>query len=139
MGVPDLPIGPTLPFTPGEGAPPPPPPTTLPRVHKAPAHLSGTMGVLDRPAAPVLPFAKSTPDEPPDLTLDAYAALRAKLTVKGEGDPGTWREFGIASHAMKEALQARFAARFRDDPEARDRFVALVQGMVSELRKTPAG
>jgi len=77
---------------------------------------------------------------PPGLALEEYAALRANLTVEGEEDRGTWREFGIASHAMKEALQMRFATRFRDDPEARDRFVALVQGMVSELRaKAPLG
>ena len=147
----DLPIGPALPFAKSAddtlpvpppkplspssaGDEPPPPPSTLPRVHKAPAHLSGTMRALDLPVAPALPFAKNAPGEPPALTLEEYAALRANLTVKGEEDPGTWKQFGIASHAMKEALQARFAARFRDDAEARDRFVALLQRMVSDLR-----
>ncbi len=151
----DLPIGPALPFAKSTGAEPPAPspPTppspsvagdsaaapTLPRVQKAPAHLTGTMSVSDLPVAAVLPFAQGAAGEAPALTLEEYASLRASLTVNGEEDAATWKQFGIVSQAMKEALQARFAARFRDDAEARDRFVALLQRMVGELRAKAHG
>jgi len=111
--------------------------STLPRVNKAPEHLTGTMSFTDLPLAAALPFAQRGAVEPPPLTVEDYASLRASLTVKGEDDAETWKRFGIASPAMKEALQVRFAAKFRDDPESRDRFVALLQRLVSELRAKP--
>jgi hypothetical protein len=89
--------------------------------------------VLDLPLGPALPFAMGA-CEPPALTLEEYATLRAHLIVKGEEDPETWKQFGIASPAIKEALQTRFATRFREDREAQGRFVELVRRMVEELR-----
>ena len=58
--------------------------------------------------------------------------------MKGEDDAATWREFGVTSRSAKEALQARFAARFRQDSAAQARFVDLVRGLVSDLRAQSA-
>ena len=149
--LPGLPIGLALPFAKSTGDRPlpqppssdagesKPAPTTLPRVHKAPAHLTGTTNLPSLPIGFALPFAKSTGDHPPVLTLEEYAALRANLTVKGEEDAETWKRFGISSRAMKEALQVYFAAKFRDSPETRDRFFELLQRMLTELRGKPPG
>jgi Pentapeptide repeats (8 copies) len=129
----DPPVGPALPFAKGTSRSPEPP-AALPRVNRAPAHLSGTVSALDPPVGPALPFDRSASSEPPPMTLEEYATLRAHLTVQGEEDPAIWKQFGIASRAIKEALQARFAARFREDPDAQARFVELVRRMVDELR-----
>ena len=139
----DLPIGPALPFARGTGDPPPAPLPALPRFNKAPRAPLRDGGRARRAGRGRAPFRRERGERggrAPALTLEEYAALRASLTVKGEEDPETWKAFGIASRAMKEALQARVAARLRDDPEARDRVVALVQRMVSDLRaKAPGG
>ena len=68
------------------------------------------------------------------LTLEQYAKLRARLMVEGEDDQQVWKEFGVASKAVKEALQARFAGQFRNDPAAQARFVELIQQLVGQLR-----
>jgi len=78
-----------------------------------------------------LPFSA---DAGPQLTLEQYAILRAQLAVKGEDDPETLRLFGITSRSAKEALQARFAERFRQDGAAQARFVDLVRALTTELR-----
>jgi hypothetical protein len=107
-------------------------------VNKAPAQFTGS-SAFDPNVAAALPFAQGAAGEPPSLTVEEYASFRANLAVKGEEDPATWKQFGIASQAMKEALQVRFAARFRHDPEVRDRFVALLQRTVNELRAKAPG
>ncbi len=137
VGVLDVPRGPALPFAQNTSDAPSSPPA-LPRVVRAPAELSATVGVLGLPLGPALPFATTGGGEPPALTLEEYATLRAHLTMRGEEDQATWKQFGIGSLAMKEGLQATFSARFREDPEARERFVELVRRMVTDLRaQTP--
>jgi hypothetical protein len=75
----------------------------------------------------------------PDLSLADYAALRAHLTVRGEEDPETWKHFGVTSPAVKQALQDRFAARFRQDPAAQAQFVDRLKTLVAELRARATG
>jgi hypothetical protein len=147
----DLRIRPALPFARSTGDTPPPPPSssrssdsnaalppaTRPRIKASPP-FTGTVDAIRVPV-PVLPFAQKAAGEPPSLTLEEYASLRANLMVKGEEDPGTWKRFGIASQAMKEALQVRFASRFRDDPGARVRFLELVERLMNELRAETPG
>ena len=127
----DLPRGPALPFAPAACDTP-----ELSRKGvRPPSQLTGTVDGGDAPQGPVLPFGPSAaPPEGPELTLEQYAHLRAQLTVRGEEDAVTWGQFGIDSRAVKEALQARFAARFREDPAAQARFVDLVQWRLAELR-----
>jgi hypothetical protein len=138
----ELPRGPDLPFARNAGQEPSPccvPTAPHPRRARPPAELSGTLDAVDAPRGPALPFAGTppgdqTPPAPgvPDLTVDQYALLRAHLALKGEEDAETWHDFGISSLAVKEALQAHFAARFRQDPAAQARFVELVQRYQNE-------
>ncbi len=129
-----LPTAPAIPFAPSSSPAPLP---SAPRYVRPPAELSGTIDVasLPLPTALAMPF---TPPEAapsaPELTLEQYAHLRAQLAVRGEEDAETLRQFGVGSRAAKEALQARFAAQFRNDPTAQARFVQLVQQRVAELR-----
>jgi hypothetical protein len=88
---------------------------------------------------PCLPFPNSEPAASvPPLTLEQYASFRARLSVEGEDNARTWAEFGVTSRVVKDALQAQFAARFRQDPEAQGRFIDLLQRAVTELRGLPA-
>jgi hypothetical protein len=73
------------------------------------------------------------------MTVEAYARLRASLTVNGEQHAPTWSEFGISSQQDKDALQQRFAAVFRGDPEVQARFVELVRQLVTRLMTPVVG
>jgi hypothetical protein len=128
-GILDVPRGPALPFV--QGTTPP-----LPAPHpRPPAELTGTLGVVDAARGPALPF---TAADGPLLTLEQYATLRAQLAVKGEDDQETLRLFGITARPVKEALQARFAERFRQAPAVQARFLELVRALTAELRgQTP--
>jgi hypothetical protein len=132
--------GPVLPFD-ASKAPAPP----QPQVPRAPSALTGTVDLqLGRDVARFAALAAQqsvsagrspSPAEPvPPLTLEQYAQFRARLMVDGEDDPQTWKAFGVSSKADKEALQARFAAQFRQDPAAQARFVELIPRLVGELR-----
>jgi len=89
----------------------------------------------------VAPKGTATPpdvapfDAAPALELEDYARFRARLAVRGEDDVETLRNYGVHSPSIKEALREKFAARFRQDPEAQQQFVALVQRFVAELRE----
>lgn len=128
-------LAPALPFDTGTGPGHPRPP-----VLRAPAEFSGTSLSVELPLGAALPFDPSPgadPSQPgvvPLLTLEQYAKLRARLMVEGEDDQQVWKEFGVTSRTVKEALQARFAAQFRSDPAAQSRFVELIPRLVSELR-----
>ncbi len=130
------PRGPALPFVaaPVEGSPLARPSghpgARAPIVASPGADLRETLEVVDVRRGPVLPFNAA-----PDLNLEDYARFRARLAVKGENDPETLRYYGIPTALIKEALQERFAIRFRQDPEAQRRFVELVQKFVAELRE----
>ncbi len=129
VGVVEAPSGPALPFVTGRAALPPS------RV-RAPATLTGTVDAVDISGRPAVPFIEQTSPVPigPQLTLEQYAVLRAQLTLKGEDDQETLLLFGVASPAAKEALQARFAERFRQDAAVQARFVELVRTLTGELR-----
>jgi hypothetical protein len=92
----------------------------------------GTGGAL----AALAKFAKAPGAD--ELTLDHYAELRAHLTIKGEDDLDTLARFGIRTHSAKEALQARFAARFQQDPAAQAYFVDRVRSLTNDLRESAA-
>jgi hypothetical protein len=134
----DVPRAAMLPFAESASEQPLPAPP-LPRVIRGPAHLSGTAPVLDIPRGPALPFTASASVEPPELTVEQYAAFRARLALRGEDDVETWREFGVPSRAAKEVLQARFAVRFRTDSAAQARFVELVRNLAAHLRLQATG
>jgi hypothetical protein len=97
--------------------------------------LGSTVEVrIDTIGAAATPFASAQPPVvEPDLTLERYAELRAHLMVAGEDDPETCRRFGCASKAAKDAIQERFAALFRSDPAARERFVELLSAARAAL------
>jgi hypothetical protein len=125
-----VPSGPTLPFVAGRLTDPP-------HVRAcALTELTGTMAAVDT-SRPALPFVQQTSPTPIglQLTLEQYAVLRAQLTVRGEDDQETLRLFGVTSPAAKEALQARFAERFRLDAAVQARFVDLVRTLTGELRR----
>jgi uncharacterized lipoprotein YbaY len=125
----DLPHGPVLPFALSVACTHDAPP----RLARVPAQLTATADGADVPAGPALPFGPSSaPPEVPELTLEEYARLRVQLTARGEEDAETWREFGLGSLAIKEALQARF----RREPDAQARFIELVRRCSAE---PPAG
>jgi Pentapeptide repeats (8 copies) len=109
-------------------------PAGRPPVLRAPKELSGTMDITQAPRGPALPFAMILGGGVPLLTLEEYAALRANLTVKGEEDAETWKRFGIKSAADKEALQATFASRFRENAAVQKRFIELLQTILEDLR-----
>ena len=92
--------------------------------------LRETSDIVHADRGPVLPF-----DAAPALNLEDYARFRARLAVRGEDDRETLRYYGVPSPLIKEALQEKFAARFRQDPEAQRCFVELVQRFVAELRE----
>jgi hypothetical protein len=129
-----LPSTAVIPFIAGSNSPTPPGP---PRYVKPPRELSGTIDVESLPLPPTAAMPFSAPEAAPsvpELTLEQYAHLRAQLSVRGEDDAETLRQFGVGSRAVKESLQARFAAQFRADPQTQARFVQLVQQRVAELR-----
>jgi hypothetical protein len=74
-----------------------------------------------------------------DLSVDQYALLRALLAVKGEDDQETWKQFGLTSAAEKNAVQASFAARFKQEPAVQARFVELVPRLIVQLRSGGTG
>jgi hypothetical protein len=122
---------PALPFAPG------PAPAAAPSVRRVrpPAELTGTADGVELPQGPALPFVPcEARHAAPELTLEQYADLRARLSVRGEEDAETWTAFGVTSRTVKEALQAGFAARFREDPGTQARFVELVQARSAALR-----
>jgi hypothetical protein len=126
-----LPVGPLLPFSaanaPAQMAARAAP--LHPKVVRAPESVTGTADDLQLPRGPALPFlavtgggmrraaAPDAPVVPGDLSVEQYAELRAHLTIRGEDHMETLARFGIKTHAAKEALQARFAARFQQDPQ----------------------
>lgn len=149
----NLPAGPALPFERSTGAPAPAVAQPVekqapPRIVRASAHLSGTALDSDIPLRPVTPFLQSVappapaaepPGASPALTVDHYALLRAHLVVNGEGDQATWEQFGITEAADKHAVQAGFAARFKQDPALQARFVELVPRLITQLRRQGSG
>jgi len=100
-------------------------------------------GVQVAPPVGPLPGARMPPGASPlvvpDLSLADYSAFRAHLMVRGEEDPATWKQFGVTSPAVKQALQDHFAARFRQDPAAQTRFVDRMKTLVAELRARATG
>jgi hypothetical protein len=113
----DVPPGPALPF--GAGA------------ARAPSPLAGTA---------LLPFAEGSGEagySALNMTLEQYALFRAHLTFRGEEDAETLEAFGVASLLAKEALQARFAWLFKQDPAAQATFVELVRKLSTQLRAQP--
>jgi hypothetical protein len=158
---PDAPPGPAFPFagaaSQGLRPPRPAPPITpapglagrlpleastadLPRGRALPlvdaARLPQAVAVLS-----VTPKGTATPSDvapfnaAPPLELEDYARFRARLAVRGEDDVETLRDYGVHSPSIKEVLREKFAARFRQDPEAQQQFVELVQTFVAELRE----
>ncbi|MEP7121282.1 MAG: hypothetical protein ABJE95_10250 [Byssovorax sp.] len=103
------------------------------------AHAAPLPGVQVTP----LPGARMPPGANPlvvpDLSLADYAALRAHLMVRGEEDPATWKQFGVTSPAVKQALQDHFAARFRQEPAKQAQFVDRLRTLVAELRARATG
>jgi len=79
----------------------------------------------------------------PTLSLDEYADMRAQLAVQGEDHAETLERFGVMSTAVHAALKARFAAYFKRDPEAQQRFVSALQprmgGGTEPATATPSG
>jgi hypothetical protein len=148
----DLPRGVALPFarsvgTPSSALEQPVEKQPLPHVVRPPAHLSGTALMSDVPPHPATPFSRGLtptpapekPGTPAELTVDQYALLRAHLAVNGEGDQAAWEQFGVTSAADKHAIQAGFAARFKQDPTMQARFVELVPRLIAQLRRQVAG
>lgn len=135
-----LPRAPILPF--GRSAGDEALASPRPGVLRAPEHLSGTALSVEVPRGAALPFARSkdVAARPADalavpvMSVEGYALFRARLSVRGENDPETLREYGVTSKEVKDALQGRFAARFKEDPDAQSRFIELFRGLVSELR-----
>lgn len=141
----NLPAGPALPFTPSAGGEAPSVARSVeeqrpPGLARTPHHLSGTALAVEAPRGPALPFERSAvatshSSGPPALTVDQYALLRAHLAVNGEGDKASWAQFGITEAADKLAVQAGFAARFKQDPAMQARFVELVPRLTAQLRR----
>ena len=83
------------------------------------------------------PFAKRA--VPPKATaaalgLEQYAALRAALVVHGETDLPTLGRFGIRDLSEKEALQAEYFRRFKEEPGLRERFQELLGAEIARAR-----
>ena len=57
--------------------------------------------------------------------------------VAREEDAETLKAFGVGSPLAKEALQARFAWLFKQDPAAQATFVELVRRLSTQLRAQP--
>lgn len=137
----DVPRRSALPFSPEVGPSAFSVPGPIP--DRAPADLRGTSLAMDIPRGPGLPFSAGPKPPPaprvvqsaPDLTVEQYAMFRARLTVRGEADRATRQEFGVTSDAVKSAIQARFAALFREQPAEQERFLELVRQLTSELRE----
>ena len=128
--------GPTLPFGGASSTIAPTPANAAPRF----AMRTGTEDVdVFKLRAGLLPFEARQVTAGAAMTVEAYARLRASLTVNGEQHAPTWAEFGISSQQDKDALQQRFAAVFRGDPEVQARFVELVRQLVTRLTTPMVG
>jgi len=131
---------PALPFGSAAGSVTPPSTTERREVARV---ASGTEDVdVARIRAALLPFGAVRPagadtaSPRPELSLEDYAFLRASLTIHGEDDAPTLAQFGIRSADEKRATQARFAAVFRGDPGAQERFVSLVKRLIESLPRS---
>lgn len=65
------------------------------------------------------------------MSLSRYAALRAQLTLSGEDNLETLREFGIASLEQKASLQQGFFQLFQRHPAQRDEFQRMLAAALS--------
>jgi len=70
----------------------------------------------------------------PQLSLAAYADLRARLVVFGEDHDPSLRHYGVVSTAAKEAVERGFRARFENDAELRGRFESAIRERVRHHR-----
>jgi hypothetical protein len=116
LAKPDHPAGatPPKPARPGLGSTAP-----LPNVQKIIAALP--FRGAPRSTAPA-PAANAVSAQPPDLTLEQWASLRAELTTTPNRKAEIYRRYFVKSDAALEAANASWAARFAADPALAGRF-----------------
>lgn len=133
-----------IPFVPGEVARPsvrldPEPPTSAseevaPLSQSLDTPVPPRTELAERIGAEPLPFRRSLPsialadDAPiPELTLEAYASMRALASAFPERRRDTLRRYGIGDDVTADRLDARWAVRFEAEPELAARYLELFE------------
>jgi hypothetical protein len=153
MNVDNTVFGPSLPFAPGSSIAAIATATALPKVNRAPAELTGTVGVDLSALGAALPFlggspppASPAPPAPPtptgqsvgldSWTVEHYASLCAEMAFNPAAISETLSRYRLTSESRIE-LDRRWKVRLSGDRAAMDKWQSAYQTYLTFLAARP--